>query len=175
MYRFSQIQEIQYKNEKKIVLTPTLLLDNGPLGQVIFSDPHLIDPFGRKITKVVLNTFANTNNPFVELIIDSKPPEWDESGIIPAQHKIVVMFHKFKPSLYGTKFPWPCTQFSVEEQLKHWTSKVIGRQFHWSRFEFEEYILVIEDETKKIYSKHPLLEVPFFTKTKLYKIDGALH
>ena len=93
--------EIQYKNEK-IVLTPTLLLDYGLLGQLIFSDPDQTYPFGRKIVTVVLNTFANTNNPFVELIIDSKLPEWDDYGIILAQHKIVVLFHKFKPSLYGT-------------------------------------------------------------------------
>ena len=66
--------EIQYKNEK-IVLTPTLLLDYGLLGQLIFSDLDQIDSFGRKIATVVLNTFANTNNPFVELIIDSKPLE----------------------------------------------------------------------------------------------------
>ena len=106
--------ENQYKNEK-IVLTPTLSLDYGLLGQVLFSDPAQIDPFGRKIATVVLNTFVNTNNSFVELIIDSKPPEWNELGIILAQHKIVVIFHKFRPSLYGTKFPWLCKQFSIKE------------------------------------------------------------
>lgn len=73
--------EIQYKNGK-IVLTPTLLLDYGLLGQAIFSDPYQINSFGRKIATVVLNTFANINNLLVELIIDSKPPKFDGSGTI---------------------------------------------------------------------------------------------
>lgn len=92
-----------------------MLLDYGLLSQPIFSDPDQTNLFGRKIAIVVLNTFANTNNPFVELIIGSKLPKYDESGITLAQHKIVVIFHKFRPLFYGTKFPWPCTQFSVEE------------------------------------------------------------
>lgn len=112
----------------------------------------------KKIAIVVSKTFANTNNPFVEF------------GIILAQHKIVVRFYKFRPSLYGTKFPWPCTQFCVEEQLQHWISKVIGRQLHWSHFEFEEYTFITADAIQKIYSKHPLLEVPFLAKTKYTKL-----
>lgn len=68
-------------------MTPTLLLDYGLLSCLIFSYIDQIDHFGRKIATIVLNTFATTNNPFCRIIYRSKPSEWDESGVIPAEYK----------------------------------------------------------------------------------------
>lgn len=87
--------QIEY-NEEKIILTPTLLLEYSLLGQIMFSDLDRIDQFNRKIATIIVNTFAITNNLFVELSIDNKPPEWDVSGVILAQHKMVVRFHKVR-------------------------------------------------------------------------------
>lgn len=56
--------QIDYK-EEKIILTLTLLLDYGLLGQIIFSDPDQTDQFGRKIATVVLNTFATIRRDFL--------------------------------------------------------------------------------------------------------------
>lgn len=81
-------------------MTLTLLLDYGLLSQFIFSDPGQIYLFSRKIATIVLNTFATINNLFVELYIDRKLLEWDKFGVILAQYKIVVRFHKFKTSLF---------------------------------------------------------------------------
>lgn len=66
--------QIEYK-EEKIILTPTLLLEYSFLGQIMFLDLDQIDQFNRKIATITINTFAITNNPFVELSIDNKPPE----------------------------------------------------------------------------------------------------
>lgn len=90
------------QTRKKILLTPTLLLDYGLSSQVVFSGRDRSNPFGRKIAIVILNTFATTNNSFVELLIDNKPPKWDESRVILVQYKIVVKVHKFRPSLFET-------------------------------------------------------------------------
>lgn len=49
--------EIQYKSEK-IVLTPTLLLAYGLLGQLIFSDPDQTNLFGKKNSHSSLKDFC---------------------------------------------------------------------------------------------------------------------
>ena len=65
---------IKFNNES-IELTLVLLMDYRLLYQLIFSHPNQTDGFGRKLAVCVLNDFIRDFKS-VELIIESKPPEW---------------------------------------------------------------------------------------------------
>ena len=111
---------VKFKNES-IELTP-LLMDYGVLYQLIFSHPDQTDGFGRKLAVCVLNAFIRDFKA-VELIIESKPPEWsNDGGVYPAQHLIILKVNQRKYQLFGTKSPWPYTKFVLKKQIKHWRS-----------------------------------------------------
>ena len=113
----------KYENEK-ISLTAQYLLDYGLVSQLVFSYPDQSDLFGRKLASCVLNTFISKNN-YVDLHIVSKAPEWDLSGLLPAQHAIYIK-GKSKCPLLQIQDPWPCEVFTTAEQLKHWRCYIIG-------------------------------------------------
>ena len=80
---------IKFNNES-IELTPSLLMNCGVLYQLIFSNPDQTDGFGRKLAVCVLNVFIRDFKS-VELIIESKPPEWSNGGgVYLAQHLILL-------------------------------------------------------------------------------------
>ena len=80
---------IKFNNES-IELTSFLLMDYGVLYQLIFSNPDQTDGFGRKLAVCVLNDFIRDFKS-VELIIESKPPEWSNDGsVYLAQHLILL-------------------------------------------------------------------------------------
>ena len=89
-------------NNKTIELIPTLLMDYGLLYQLIFFHPNQTDGFGRKLAVCVLNAFI-LDFKSVELIIESKPPEWsNDGGVYPTQHLILLKANHKKHQLFGT-------------------------------------------------------------------------
>ena len=73
-----------------------MLYDYGLLRQVIMSNPDQVKTFGRKIKFYVTSAFSKKfiNPKYVQLYIQSIPPEWTSLGrLIPAQHLIRISIH----------------------------------------------------------------------------------
>lgn len=63
-------------------------MNYGLIYQLIFSGTKQIDGFKRKLATYVLNSFIQGFKQ-IELIIESKPPEWsNDGGVYPPQHLI---------------------------------------------------------------------------------------
>nr|CAN70247.1 hypothetical protein VITISV_021083 [Vitis vinifera] len=162
---------IKFNNES-IELTPTLLMDYGVLYQLIFSHPDQTDKFGRKLAICVLNAFINDFKS-VELIIESKPPEWsNDGGVYPAQHLILLKANQRKHQLFGTEDPWPCTKSSLKKQIRHWRSRIIARDLDSEIYSSSNYNLITEDNIQKIISANNFHEVPLLFQTQFtYLVD----
>ena len=80
-------------------------MDYGVLYQLIFSHLDQTDKFRRKLAVCVLNAFINDFKS-VELIIESKSPEWsNDGGVYPAQHLILFKANQRKYQLFDTEDP----------------------------------------------------------------------
>ena len=66
-------------NNESIELTHALFMDYELFYQLIFSHSDQTDGFGRKLAVCVLNAFIRDFKS-IELIIESKPPEWSNDG-----------------------------------------------------------------------------------------------
>ena len=78
---------IKFNNES-IELTFILLMDYELFYQLIFSNPEQTNGFERKLAVCILNVFIQEFKS-VELIIESKPPEWsNDEEVYSAQHLI---------------------------------------------------------------------------------------
>ena len=80
-------------------------MDYGVLYQLIFFHPNQTDGFGRKLAVYVLNVLIQDFK-LVELIIESKPPEWsNDENFYLAQHLILLKSNHRKHQLFGTEDP----------------------------------------------------------------------
>ena len=106
---------IKFNNES-IELTLALLIDYELHYQLIFSHPNQTNGFGRKLAICVLNAFIR-NFKLVELIIESKPPEWsNDGGVYLAQHLILPKANHRKHQLFCIEIPWPCTKVNLKNK-----------------------------------------------------------
>ena len=116
IYRFVVIKF----NNESIELTLVLLMDYRLLYQLIFCHLNQTDGFERKLVICVLNAFI-WDFKSVELIIESKPPEWsNDGGVYPTQYLILLKTNHRKHKLFGTKDPWPYTKVNLKKQMRNW-------------------------------------------------------
>ena len=147
-------------------------MDYGVLYQLIFSHPDQTDGFGRKLAVCVLNAFIRDFK-LVELIIESKPPDWlNDGGVYPAKHLILLKANKRKYQLFGIEIPLPCTKFSLKKEIRHWRSRMIARNLDYEIYCSSNYNLIAEDNIQKIISATNFPEVPFLFQTQFtYLVD----
>ena len=125
-------------------------MDYGVLYQLIFSHPDQTDGFGRKLAVCVLNAFIKDFKS-VELIIESKPPEWsNDGGVYLTQHLIILKANQGKYQLFGTESPWPCTKFVLKKQIRYWRSKMISRNLDAEIYSSSNYNLIVEDNNARL-------------------------
>ena len=106
---------IKFNNES-IELTPALLMDYGLLYQLIFSHPDQTNGFGRKLAVYVLNVLIQDFK-LVELIIESKPPEWsNDENFYLAQHLILLKSNHRKHQLFGTETLSPILKWASKNK-----------------------------------------------------------
>ena len=106
---------IKLKNES-IELTPTLFIDYELLHQLNFFNPEQKDDFERKLAVCIINAFI-LQFKSIELIIESKPPEWsNDGGVYPAQHIILLKANHRKQQLFGIEDPCPYNKFIIGDQ-----------------------------------------------------------
>ena len=97
-----------------------------------------------KLAVCVLNAFIRDFK-LVELIIESKPPEWsNDGGVYSAQHLIILKANHIKHPLFGIEDPWPCTKVSLKKQIRHWRSRMIARNLDSEIYSSSNYNLIIE-------------------------------
>ena len=165
---------IKFNNES-IELTLTLLMDYELLYQLIFSHPNQNDGFGIKLAVCVLNAFI-WDFKSVELIIESKSPEWsNDGGVYPAQHlillksnhrKLLKSNHR-KHQLFGTEESWLCTKISLKKQIRHWRSRMIARNLDSKIYSSYNYNLITKDNIQKIIFANDFPEIILLFKTQI--------
>lgn len=183
MQRFQDLV-LLYKR-KIIQVSPMTLLDYGFLRQMIFTSPEQTDRVTRKLAICINNLFAKHGALRCQVLIQSKMPEWTNTGnVILAQHIMYLSSHwpfsRIGPpiELIQDECPWPCSK-SPRAQIRHHRAKSIasnlGDDEHYPQ---SIYNLVCEDSVQKIRSTEPIQEVPFIFYTKFqnlvkeYQIEG---
>ena len=137
-----------------------------------FSQPDQTDGFGRKLAVCVLNAFI-CDFKYVELIIESKPPEWsNDGGVYLAQHLILLKVNHRKHQLFGTEILWPCTKVSLKKQIRHWRSRMIARNLDCEIYSSSNYNIIVKDNIQKIISVTDFPKVSLLLQTQFtYLID----
>ena len=151
-------------------------MDYGLLKGVFLSDPDQTNNFGKTIALTCLHIFCKGYR-YVQIEINSKPPEWTLRGsIIPAQHVMLIKGLKtFNAHLLGRDHPWVCHNHIIKKQIRHWLARTIGYDIWFRDLTVDRRHrtkVIAADQIQMIFSPHleyAFLHAPHTLYTEMVK------